>query len=187
MTITTLLDAQTFRTFTKFDILSRRKYWKSPVLFAVIMSAAAVVCFLFHSIDGAVLLGSVLLLVGCGMPVLYFITFFRSLSKQVRLQQLDPPRVVYTVQLEKEPEGIKVRNATEQATYSWDKVWHAYRNWGCVYLYVTQDKAFLLPLSGERDGGDALWTLVGEMMGQEKRTDIRKKQAVINARPGTAV
>lgn len=177
MTIYTLMDEKTFRTFTIFDILKRRQYWKSPVTFASILTVSAIVCYLFHSIDGAVLLGTVLLIVGLGMPVLYFSTFFLSLRKQVKVQHLDEPRLVYTVNLDEDDDGIHVKNQTEKAVYKWKDAHHAYRDWGCIYLYITKERAFLLTLKDEKDEGEAIWSLIVKMMGREKCTDIRKKGA----------
>ena len=71
-----LLDSRTFKEFTVFDVLYRRKAWKSPVTFASIMTLSAIICFIMHKIDGAILLGSVLLVIGLGMPVVYFLSFF---------------------------------------------------------------------------------------------------------------
>ena len=74
-----MLDSRTFRDFTIFDVLSRRKAWKSPVIFASIMTLSAIICFIMHKVDGAVLLGSILLIVGLGMPIVYFLSFFLNL------------------------------------------------------------------------------------------------------------
>ena len=175
MTVYTFLDKETFRSFTIFDILKRRRYWKSPVTFAAILSVCAVVCFLLRSIDGAVLLGVVLLVVGLGMPVVYFITFFHSLRRQVKLQHLEEPRLVYTVDLDDTSEGIRIKNDKEQVSYRWEMAYHAYRTWGCVYLYITQDRAFILKLDDQKDGGDALWALAVKMMGDGKCTDLRTR------------
>ena len=46
MTIEVTLTEEIFRRFTMFDLLKRRKMWRSPVIFASILGAAAIVCFL---------------------------------------------------------------------------------------------------------------------------------------------
>ena len=134
-----------FRDFTVFDILKRRKQWKSPVIFSSILTVSALICFLMHETDGAVLLGTVLLTVALGMPAVYFITFFSSLKKQVKLQNLDPPRTVYTAELTDDPDGIRISNGKESASYRWDRAYHAYVTDECIYLYMTQDRAFIIP------------------------------------------
>ena len=85
MKIDVILSENLFRRFTLFDILQRRKMWRSPVIFASILSGCAIICFIMHHVDGAVLLGSVLLAVGLGMPAVYFSTFFTSLYKEISL------------------------------------------------------------------------------------------------------
>ena len=41
-----------FRSFSIYDVLVRRRRWKGPALFALIMCAFAVVCYLMRSIRG---------------------------------------------------------------------------------------------------------------------------------------
>ncbi|MBJ2357390.1 YcxB family protein, partial [Sphaerochaeta sp. S2] len=76
MTIAIHLSESNFRNFLIFNIIKRLKLYKSPVIFASIMSASAIISFLMHHVEGAVMLGSVLLLVGLGVPVVYFVNFF---------------------------------------------------------------------------------------------------------------
>ena len=172
MIVQTYLDEKTFRRFTVFDILSRRRYWKSPVIFATILSVCAIVCFLMHRVDGAILLGFVLLAVGLGMPVVYFITFFSSLKRITKGQDLNPPRLVYTLDIS-DGDSFSVRNDKEEARYDWRKTYAAYRDNDCVYLFITQDKAFLLPESCAAEGFDALWSLIREKVGKDKCKAIR--------------
>ena len=145
MTIDCKISEKMFRDFTLFDILRRRKQWKSPVIFSAILTFSAVICFIMHAKDGAVLLGAVLLAVGLGMPAVYFLTFFSSLKKQVRLQKLNPPRTVYTVTLTDAADGIRISNGRESASYRWDRAYHAYLTDECIYLYMTADRAFIIP------------------------------------------
>lgn len=51
-------------------------------LFALIPGFFACVCFLMRQINGAVILGWGLLIVGAGLPCAYFLNFFLSLNKQ---------------------------------------------------------------------------------------------------------
>lgn len=147
MTIDCKISEKMFRDFTLFDILRRRKQWKSPVIFSAILTLSAVICFIMHSTDGAVLLGCVLLTVALGMPAVYFLTFFSSLKKQVRLQNLDPPRTVYTVNLTDAADGIRISNGRESANYRWDRAYHAYLTDECIYLYMTAERAFIIPVT----------------------------------------
>ncbi len=151
MTIDCLLDAKTFKDFTFFNIIKRLKYYKSPVIFACILTFCAAICFIMYKIDGAILLGTILLVVGLGMPIFYFTTFFISLKKQVKAQNLENPRLVYSITLENKEEGISISNDKEKASYKWEQVYHVYYAKNCIYLFMTKDRAFLLPNNSIKD------------------------------------
>lgn len=168
MIIDVLLDSKVFKNFTRYNILSRRKQWKSPVIFAAIMTVCAIVCFIMHHVEGAILLGSVLLCVGLGMPVVYFVTFLFSLNKQVKAQNLTPARQVYTLELTDKTDGISVKDDKNAVVYCWDVAHGAYQNKDCTYLFMTQDRAFLLPHSCVQEGKEALWALLCKMLGTER-------------------
>lgn len=164
MKIDVILTESLFRRFTMFDILKRRKMWRSPVIFASILGGCAIVCFLMHHVDGAVLLGSVLLAVGLGMPAVYFSTFFSSLHKEIKNQKLKPARQVYTLELTGQPDGIFIRNKTEKATYKWEQVFHVYKDKNATYLFLSAQRGFILPHECVPNGGDSLWELITSML-----------------------
>ena len=97
MTIEVNLTAELFRRFTLFDTFTRRKMWRSPAIFAAILGVSGCICLLMHHVDGAVLLGCVLLLIGLGFPASYFSNFSRSMQKQIKTFGLDKPKKVYTL------------------------------------------------------------------------------------------
>ena len=173
MEIEVYLERAVFRGFSVFDILRRRKLWRSPVLFALILGFFACICFLMRQIDGAVMLGWVLLIVGVGLPCAYFLNFFLSLNKQTAG---NGPRLVYTLNLTEAAKGICVRNGSERAAYGWADVYHAYRDTLAAYLYITPDRAFILPYACAKEGADALWAFLCRMLPQEKCTDLRKRK-----------
>ena len=51
-------------------MMRRRKVWKAPVTFASILSVSAVICFIMRHVEGAVMLGCVLLIVGLGLNLM---------------------------------------------------------------------------------------------------------------------
>lgn len=169
MTIEVQLSGAEFRRFTIFDLLRRRKQWRGPVLFALILGVSAALCFTRTETQGAMLLGNVLLSVGLGLPCVYFAYFFSSLNRQVRKQGLTRPQHVYTVTLEEKSKGILADNGKEQLTYAWKSVHHAYRNLTATYLYLTPQRALLLPHSCLEDP-DALWALLTKKLPKEKCT-----------------
>lgn len=167
MRIEVYLTAKEFCRFSTFDSFRRRKMWRSPAIFAAIMSVSALICFLMHHVDGAIMLGTVLLLVGLGMPTTYFILFFHSLYRQIRQQSL--PRTVYTLTLTDTKE-FHIENETEKVDYPWKKVHHVYRRKLATYLYVTPAKAFILPHYFVEGGAEALWKQLSKKLPKEKLT-----------------
>lgn len=168
MTIDVTLDKFTFRRFALFDMLRHRKQWRSPALFALILCASGGICFAMGRVEGAALLGTVLIVVGLGLPAVYFLSFFRSLKQQITANDLLRPRKVYTVHVEED--GIRVKNEKEQAQYSWNQIHHAYRDTLAIYLYITPQRAFLLPDDCIPDSPDALWHQITQSLGQDHVT-----------------
>lgn len=173
MKISCNISEKIFRDFTVFNILKRLKYWKSPVIFASILTLSAIICFVMKNVDGAVLLGSVLLIVGLGVPAVYFISFFLSLNKQVKMQNLNPPRCAYTVDILDKDDGIFVSNEKEHATYRYKQIFHVYLTQECLYLFLTSQRAFLLPYSDMKDYKDNVISILNKRA-KGKITDLRK-------------
>lgn len=170
MTIEVLLTEEIFRRFTLFDMMHRKKVWRSPAIFAGILSVSAVICFLMNHVKGAVMLGSVLLIVGLGLPLVYFTNFGASLKQQILSLGLKRPQKVYTLCLTEKSNGIGVSNEKEQADYMWKHVHHVYRDQIATYLYMTADRAFILPHTCIEEGPDALWQLIEKKVSSDRRT-----------------
>lgn len=147
ITIASKIDPKTFCRFAIFDTLKLRKRWLSPAVFAAIFLLCSLICFFMHSkTEGAVLLGTVLLTVGLGVPAVYFGTFFRSLKLQSKSLNLKSSAIAYTVKLEEK--GIYVtsgKSDKNHAAFSWEQLFGVYDQYGCIYLYVSARQAFLLP------------------------------------------
>lgn len=177
MTVRVTLTAGDFSSFTLFDTFRRKKMWRSPAIFAAIMSVSAVICFIMNHVDGAVMLGSVLLLVGLGMPLSYFISFFLSLRKQIRQFGLNKGVYeAYTLMLTEKSTGIHIENGREQVDYAWKDVHHVYRAKHATYLYITPSRAFILPhwciedVADAKEGREQLWNLIEKKIKADKRT-----------------
>lgn len=168
MRVDVILDKQTFRRFTVFNILKRLKLYKAPMIFSSILCISAIISLAMYNIDGAMLLAIVLLIVGLGTPVVYFTTFFRSLKKQIAVQNLLTPRYVYTVTLLDEDLGILVKNEKEEASFNWSKAFFAYLDKNCIYLFITKDRAFLIPLALIKEDKDDYWALILKRLGEKK-------------------
>lgn len=168
ITIPVRLDRKTFRRFACFDMFTLRKRWKRPVIFSLILIAFAFVALLTKKKQSG-MIAAVLLVVGIGLPLVYFGSFLSQINLQALQQKLKSPRRVYTVTLREE--GILVENNQRQEDLlemEWTAVQKAFRRKGCIYLYVTAAKAFLLP-DGQADAPDEeVWKFLGEHLGSEK-------------------
>jgi len=159
---------QVFQRFALFDTFSLQKRWKLPLIFAVSMCALAGLCLAFRERkEGAALLGSVLLLVGLGLPLAYFLSYWMSLRQQ--LARMAPEQIAYTLRLE--PAGIQVTSGSRKASYSWETVYMACRVSGCVYLYVEERRAYLLP---DGPSSQRVWELIRDRLPAERVRDLLK-------------
>lgn len=158
ITLSVTIDGELFREFALFDTLTRKKGWRSPVLFALIFLAFGALCFSqYQRAEQAILMGSVLLTVGLGVPIVYFANFFSSIQKQIKKLGLKEPQSVYTITLTNAPDGIQVETKHGQRLqHEWDKVFGVYRKTNCIYLYVEPNRAYLLP---RRDIGERMEAL----------------------------
>ena len=162
ITVRVRMDGRTFRRFAFYDTFVKNKRWKSPVIFASLMSVFALVCYLFHHKDGAVMLGTVLLIIGMGMPVVYGLSFLLSVSASIKAQKL--PRPAYELVLSNQEDGVFIRSLAagkdESITLRWDSLHAVHRARGCIYLYAIPTKAFLLP-DGQADASpDEVWAMI---------------------------
>ena len=164
ITVPVKLDAKTFKRFSRFDMLRLRKRWVRPVVFALILMAFAAVALLTGK-EQAGMIAAVLLVVGLGLPLVYFGTFFSQVNMQAENQGLDQPRRVYTVRLSWE--GVDVTNDRKQGEHvalKWSQLPAAYRVKGCVYLYASPARAYLLPDGQASVDDDALWAYIEKHM-----------------------
>jgi hypothetical protein len=152
------IDAQTFRRFALFNAMRLKKQWRAPALFAALMSSFAAIAYSRVGVtQGAVMLGTVLLCVGLGLSAAYFLSFFLALKREIKKHGIETPRPAYTVTLS---ENIHVTaQSGDEATYEWSHIFGVYRGRGCTYLYITPNRAYLLPDRDIADGTDAVLRL----------------------------
>ena len=79
ITVPVRLDAKTLKRFSVFDTLRLRRRWVRPVGFALILAAFAVVALLTGKAQAG-MIAAVLLVVGLGLPLVYFGTFFSQVN-----------------------------------------------------------------------------------------------------------
>lgn len=168
MDVRVCLDEREFKKFSWFDALRHKRVWRRPALFATILGAAAMICFMLHDRRGAVLLGSVLLVVALGLPAAYFLSFFLSLRRQGA--GLAEGKYVYTIELHDDDRGITVDNGNEHTSYSWEQVYHVYRTETASYLYITPQRAYLIPHDCVGKDIGSLWALVQRRVPADRQT-----------------
>ncbi len=139
------LSEKHFRNFALYDRFVKAGLWKRPVIFAAIFTVCALIC-LFSGREQSVLLGSVLLAVGLGLPAVWVGSFLASVHSQARKQQLGKGKKVYTVVLRQK--GICVlgeQTAAAPLEVEWGQIADFRRGGEAWYLYVTPGRAFILP------------------------------------------
>lgn len=174
ITVHVKMDPKTLRAFSLFDTFRLKKQWKRPVLFGAILIAFAIVCFLTGKAQSA-MIGSLLLIIGLGLPFVYVSMFLSQVKEQAKKMRLKPPRRVYSLAFT--PEKITVTNdmkKEETVTLEWDKLAGVFRVKKAMYLYATRTRAFILP-NGQADAPDGeLWALIASSIPQGRAFDWRK-------------
>lgn len=173
ITINVCLDNATFRRFAFFDAFILRKCLRRPVIFCSIFLVFSLVAFFSHR-EQSMLLGSVLLMVGLGIPAVYIGTFLVDVNRQGKKAGLRSCPLVYTVHLDKT--GIVIQNAQKEEKplhLRWNTLSQAFRMKDCVYLYAAPNKAFLFPNGQANVSDEELWQTIVQYMGSEK-CQVRK-------------
>jgi hypothetical protein len=172
ITISVIMDAESFQKFRSFDLFHHQKRWQRPLLFAAILLGSSGICLSQVGVrEGASLLAVVLAMVALGLPAVYFYTFFRDL--RTTIQKLGLPRPFYRLRLD--DAGLSVWMAGEQDKpqpshqYPWQDLHVAYRTPDAVYLYVQQTQAYLVN-SEERD---AVWDCLKTHLPASRLRDLR--------------
>lgn len=133
-----------FARFAMYDIFVRRKGWRSPLAFLLMMSTFATLCFtVLGDREQSSLLGLVLLSVGIVLPVIWVLMYIVSVRSQIKKLKLRSSRTQYTLELSEEK--IHVIKGKEAADFLWENASMLVDDGECAYLYVDKAKAFILP------------------------------------------
>ena len=144
ITVNSNITGREFARFAMYDTFVRRKAWRSPMLFVLMMGVFALVCFtLARDREQSSLLGLVLLSVGLVLPSVWLLMYIFSVRKQIRKFGLSSSKVQYSTQFR--DDGFSVTKGKEKADFVWDDVTMLTQDKGCAYLYVDKGRAFLLP------------------------------------------
>ena len=170
VTVNVRIDAPTFKRFARFDTYSLRRRWRSPAIFAVILTAFAFVAFLMDGrAEQASLIGWLLLVIGLGLPAAYFLHYELQLSAQVRRLNIRKPRPAYFLTFN--DDHIRVVNnmaKEEPLLLPYSDVHAVYMRSNAVYLYHTDQRAFILPDKDMSVPVSSLWRHLSERLPKEK-------------------
>lgn len=175
LTVQARVTPEIFREFAIYDTLFRRKRYLRPILFAVILGAFACACFLLRGrAEQAVFMGAVLLAVGLGLPAVYILSFLRSVHvKAKQIGQKNLP-VAYTVRLA--PASVTVSDGRQNAEYAWGDIQYACRIRRSICLYVSENRAYLLPASEQAATEEKRWVFIMDHIPAQRRKDLRKQR-----------
>lgn len=171
LSISVEMDAESFHKFAVFDLFRHKKAWQRPLLFAVILLAAAGICLSqVGKRDGAALLTVVLAVVALGLPAAWFGMFFRNLKTQIRKMGL--PRSFYRLELGDTVLDVWMAGGQDKTKpshqYPWRDLHMAYRTADAVYLYVQQNQAYLI-----NENEDAVWAFLNDHLPADHLRDLR--------------
>ena len=162
------LDEKTFKRFIRFDTFVVRKKWIRPAVFSLILIAAGLV-ILFTRGEKSGVIAAILLAAGIILSLACAGAFLLRVNRQAARANLEPARPVYTITMW--DEGVLIANdqqEEEPQEITWDSIHKAFRRNGCIYLYVTTAKAFLLP-SKQADAPDhEVWDFIRKRLGEDK-------------------
>lgn len=169
ITVPVQIDEKMFLRFACFDTFVMKKRWKGPACFSAILLLSALICLSQPTRSGAVLLGSVLLVISVLVPGSYFLSYFLSVKRQARRIGLARITPVYNLTLN--DSHIHVEYAGQKSkpeNYNWDRVFAVCFRKKAVYLYVTAQKAFILPAWQIEPDCDALRSLCAQRLDETK-------------------
>ena len=176
ITVSVYIDAKTFLSFALFDSFVRQRRWRPLAIFSGILLASGIICYLMiGKAEQAALLGSVLTLVALGIPAVYFFSFLSSVRQQSEIMRLSTPRYAYTLTFGAD-DGITVKAGKEQQIVQWEDVFSVYRVRHAIYLFASQQKAYLLPDNQIEGGADCLWLLLKSKMPANRLFDKRGRR-----------
>lgn len=150
LTLEARVTPEVFREFAFFDTFRRQKRWRGPVLFTLMMGGFAAVCF-------ALRIGTVLLVVGLGLPAAYVLSFYLSVRRREKALKAAGCPVAYRLRLEEE--GLHVRQGEREERFPWEGMEEAWRLKRCLCVYVDERRAYLLPPRDEEEG-ERLWAFL---------------------------
>lgn len=168
------LDDKMFRRYCAFDTFRRQRRWYWPVLAAMLLITVAL-AGLFGLVSLPESASGVLMGLGIAVPMVVFGLYAIQIEAQVARQQLRQAPAVYALRLS--AEGVRVTNARKDeppVDIAWDRLWAAFRRADCVYLYVSPERALILPDGQASVSPQALWDFLKKNLGEARCVEGKK-------------
>lgn len=178
--ISVKLSARTFKNFARFNAMRRQRHWLLPVGITIFCFIFSVLSFMFQeTLPWGSSLGSILSAVTVLIPMWYFRSFSTGLDKQVERMNLKEPRHVYTLELsESATDSIRFFYPGEKhpsEIFSWKKLEGAWRTDHAIYIYITPERALLIPDVIKNLDQNQLWSFLEKQMGADKMHNCKKR------------
>lgn len=167
------LDARTFRRYCAFDTFRRQRRWYWPVLIGMVLITAAL-AGLLGLVPMAESASGVLMGLGIAVPMVVFGLYVIQIEAQIALQHLKQSPAVYSLRLD--DDGVRVTNDQKKeppVDIPWHRPWGAFRRSGCIYLYITPERALILPDDQASVPADAVWAFLKKQMGDARCVERR--------------
>ena len=174
ITVRVRLSAKQFRSFCAFDTF-RRKRRHLPILIVTSVLFTFGLWYLLFAKGGSGAVAGLLIGLTIAVPMVTFGLYVIQIESQVSRQGLTAAPEVYALHLS--PDGVRIsglHRSSGTVSLSWIQIWAAYRARAAVYLYVSEDRAFILPDGQASVSDEKLWAYLCTMMGNEKCFVMKK-------------
>ena len=139
------LDARTFRRFALFDAFRLKRRFVSPAIFCAVLMGFSFLC-MASGREQAGLIGTILQIIGLGLPVCYVLSFLLQVHDQCRRLGLKTLRPAYTLHLgETQLRVINDMQKEPEVVLPYASLYGVWRVSGAYYLYAAPARAFILP------------------------------------------
>lgn len=151
-----------FRRFAMFDTFRLKRRWVSPTLFALILFAFSFVCMISGK-EQAQMIGTLLQVIGLGLPVCYVLAFLVQVGDQCKRLGLKKMRAAYTLNFcADELRIINDMVSEPEVKLPYASLHGVWRVNGAFYIYATPSRAFILPDGQYSLSSAQLWDYLKE-------------------------
>ncbi len=145
VTVHVRINSPIFRRFALFDAFRLKRRWVSPVLFCVIMLAFSFACMISGK-EQATFIGTILQIIGLGLPVCYVLSFLFQVHDQCKRLGLKTLRPAYTLNFFGDAlRVINDMNPEPEVSLAYPSLHGVWRVSSAYYVYASPSRAFILP------------------------------------------